>query len=106
MAFISELPIMAIAMEAEEKHGIDTHMAIEVVLKNPKEVDEDDETFETDYDQVDEKDVMWVEFENQQIVFDTFDMVKHFLLEEAVKTGEGPEVVIDFVSRDGEEDEG
>lgn len=107
MAFISELPIMTLAMEAEEKHGIDTHMVIEVVLKNPKEVDEDDLTAETDYDQVDEKDVMWwVEFENQQIVFDTFEMVKHFLLEEAVKTGEGPEVVIDFETRDGEEDEG
>lgn len=107
MALVSELPIMDVAMQAEEKHGIDTHMVIEVVLKNPKEVDEHDTTFETDYDGVSEEDVLWwVEFENRQMVFDTFDMVKHFFLEEAVKTGEGPEVVIDFETRDGEEDEG
>lgn len=106
MALVSELPIMDVAMQAEEKHGIDTHMVIEVVLKNPKEVDEDDETFETDYDEVDEEDVLWwVEFENQQLVFETFDMVKHFLLEESVKTGEGPEVVIEFEEREGEKTE-
>jgi len=106
MALVSELPIMDIALQAEEKHGVDTHMVIEVVLKKPKEVDENDETFDTDYDNVDEEDVLWwVEFEYQQLVFETFNMVKHFLLEEAVKTGKGPEVVIDFVPRDGEESE-
>jgi hypothetical protein len=105
MALISELPIMDVAMQAEEKHGIDTHMVIEVVLKNPKEVDENDETFETDYDEVDEEDVMWwVEFENQHVIFDTFEMVKYFLLEECVKTGEGPKVEIEFEPREGEDE--
>jgi hypothetical protein len=103
MALISELPIMDIALQAEEKHGTDVHMAIEVVLKNPPKVDENDPTFSTEYDEVEEEDVLWwVEFENEQLVFDTFDMVKHYLLEEVVKTGTGPKVVFDFEEREGE----
>lgn len=100
MALVSELPIFGLAMEAEEKHGIDTHMAIEVVLKD---VDDQEEIDPSD---VEEEQVMWwVEFENEVKVFDSFDMVKYYLLEEASKTGNGPEVIIrseidDYVSEE------
>lgn len=90
MALVSELPLFGLAMEAEKKHGVDTHMAIEVVLKD---VPDDDEI---DPGEVEEEHVMWwVEFENDVKVFDNFEMVRHYLLEEAVKTGNGPEVIIE-----------
>ena len=96
MALISELPILGLAMEAEEKHGQDVHMAIEVVLKEGIEQDIIDDVGNEDYDPqlVGEDDVYWwVEFEDQIRIFDKFVAVRHYLLEEAVKTGEGPKVV-------------
>lgn len=96
MALISELPIFQTAIEAEKKHGEDTHMVIEVVLKPGIEQDIIDEVGEEDYDpsRVGEDDVYWwVEFENEVKIFDSFEMVKHYLLNQAVKTGDGPKVI-------------
>lgn len=96
MALISELPIFQLALEAEEKHGEDTHMVIEVVLKPGIEEDIIDEVGSEDYDpsRVGEDDVhWWIEFEDQIRIFDSFQMVRHYLLEQAVKTGNGPKVI-------------
>jgi len=93
MALVGELPIMELAIKAEEKHGEDTHMVIEVVLKEhvTKELEASD--YNPAY--VGEEDVYWwVEFEDQIRVFDDFRMVEHYLMEQAVKTGSGPTVVI------------
>lgn len=80
MTLISDIPILQLASEAEQKHGEDTHMVIEVVLK------EDVPESALDSNEVTTDDVLWwVEFEDQQRIFDEFDCVKKFLLEEAVK---------------------
>lgn len=80
MTLISDIPILQLAFEAEEKHGEDTHMVIEVVLK------EDVPESKLDSNEVTTDDVLWwVEFEDQQKIFDEFDCVRTFLLEEAVK---------------------
>lgn len=70
---------MDIAIKAEEKHGEDTHMVIEIVVKEEKE--------NIGLESLTEDDVVWwVEFEDQQKIFDDFDMVTDFLLNEAEKT--------------------
>ena len=93
MALISELPIMDVAMKAEEKHGEDTHMVIEVVLKEYVSENLEDPMYNPAY--VGEEDVYWwVEFENEIKIFDNFLLVEHYLLNEAVKTGNGPKVII------------
>lgn len=80
MTLVSDIPILQLASEAEQKHGEDTHMVIEVVLK------EDVPELALDSNEVTTDDVLWwVEFEDQQRIFDEFDCVKKFLLEEAVK---------------------
>ena len=90
MALVSELPLFGLAYDAEKKHGVDTHMVIEVVLKG---VDNEDKV---DPSTLDESEVMWwVEFENEKRIFDSFELVKHYLLEEAVKTGNGPKVEVE-----------
>lgn len=80
MRYISDIPIIDLAIQAEEKHGEETHMVIEIVPKN--EVEEN-----MGIDSLTEDDVLWwVEFENEQKVFDNFDMVTHYLLNEVEKT--------------------
>ena len=80
MTLVSDIPILQLALDAEKKHGEDTHMVIEVVLK------EDVPESALDSNEVTTDDVLWwVEFEDQQKIFDEFDCVKKFLLEEAVK---------------------
>jgi hypothetical protein len=91
MALISELPIFGLAQRAEEKHGVDTHMAIEVVLKDYIEEKLQDDEYDPSY--VGEEDVLWwVEFEHEIKIFDTFLLVEDFLMNKAVKTGSGPKV--------------
>ena len=77
---------MDLILQAEEKHGINTHMVVEAVSKDEEQEAEPDE------DSV----VWWVEFEYNQKIFYTFPEVKKYLLEEAVATGDGPEVTIDY----------
>jgi|TARA_B100000035_G_scaffold295247_1_gene286177 hypothetical protein len=104
MALISELPIFQVAQEAEEKHGVDTHMVIEVVLKPyvAEALEGDDEDYDPSY--VGEDDVYWwVEFENEIKVFDSFAVVKDYLLNKAVKTGDGPTVEFRDEDLNGEE---
>lgn len=84
---LTEVPIISIAMQAEEKHGEDTHMVIEAVAKNP------DSNLDIDPSGVDVSDVVWwVEFEDQVKTFDTFDEVERFLLVEAVASKPEPVV--------------
>ena len=100
MALVSELPLFGLAMEAEEKHGVDTHMVIEAVLKD---IDDEDEI---DPGEVEEEHVLWwVEFENEVKIFDDFQMVRYYLLEEAVKTGNGPKVIIESEMSDYDSEE-
>lgn len=74
---LSDVPIMKLALAAEEKHGEDTHMVIEAIPKN------NDVT--TDMNEVSVDDVVWwVEFQDQVKTFNTFDEVEKFFLEEAV----------------------
>lgn len=104
MALVSELPILDVIKRAEDKHGLDTHMVIEVLFKEPEEPEQ---TIlpESDESEVEEDKVIWlVEFENQKMIFDSFDLVTSFLLEEAVKTGDGPEVEIDYVEECDDEE--
>jgi len=86
---LSELPIMETILAAEDKHGITTHMVLEA-----KHIKDDDETAEEDpY----ENEVTWiVEFEYENRVFDNFTDAKNFLLKQAVATGNGPKVEIDY----------
>jgi len=92
MALISELPMFDVAMRAEDKHGADTHMAIEVVLK-PKIAEMVEDAFYNP-SEVNEEDVYWwVEFENEIKIFDNFSLVENYLLNQAVKTGDGPKVI-------------
>jgi hypothetical protein len=82
MAFVSDIPIIDLIKEIEEKHGEDTHMVIEVVVKNEEHIDVDEDMIGN----LKESDVMWwVEFENEQKVFDNFSMVKHYFLNEVLK---------------------
>jgi hypothetical protein len=74
---LSELPISKTIIDAEKKHGIDTHMVIECISK--EEIPEQNIEGETE-DSV----YWWVEFENQIQTFETFDEVEKFLLEDAV----------------------
>jgi hypothetical protein len=94
MALISELPMFEVALKAEEKHGTDTHMAIEVVLK-PEYADllEGDDPYYNPADVEEDHVMWWVEFENDIKIFDDFLLVEHYLLNEAVKTGNGPKVI-------------
>lgn len=79
MRHITDIPIMSLALQAEEKHGEDTHMVIEVIPKS-----EPDEN--VGIDSLTEDDVLWwVEFEEEVKVFDNFDMVSHYLLNEVEK---------------------
>lgn len=80
---LTEIPIIALAMKAEEKHGEDTHMVIEAIAKNP-EVNIDTDPMDVDVSDV----VWWVEFEDKVKTFDTFDEVEKFLLVEAVASKE------------------
>ena len=74
---LSELPISQTILDAEEKHGVSTHMVIECISR--KEIPENHTGEET------EDCVSWlVEFEDQIINFETFDEVRKFLLEDAV----------------------
>lgn len=82
MALVSDIPIIDLIKEIEEKHGEDTHMVIEVVVKNEDHVDIDEDNIGN----LKESDVLWwVEFENDQKVFDNFSMVKHYFLNEVSK---------------------
>lgn len=77
MRYITDIPIMDVAIQAENKHGEDTHMVIEIVIKENVEENKGIESLTED-------DVLWwVEFEDEQKIFDTFEMVSHYLLEEA-----------------------
>jgi len=85
MRKLNELPLIETIFDAEKKHGIKTHMVIEAVPKT-----------ETEPENPTENDVVWwVEFENLAKTFENFDDVKHFLLEEAIATGEDSEVEIE-----------
>lgn len=102
MALISELPIFELAQKAEEKHGEDTHMAIEVVLKPYIEEAMDTPDYDPSY--VGEEDVMWwIEFEHEIKIFDSFAVVEDYLLNKAVKTGLGPKVIFRDEDLNGEE---
>ena len=82
MRYLSDIPILQVAQQAEEKHGVDTHMLIEAVIKDEfKEYFESNELDFATEDQI----LWWVEFEDQQAVFDDFDMVSNYLLNEVVK---------------------
>jgi hypothetical protein len=82
MRYLSDIPILQVAQQAEEKHGVDTHMIIEAVIKDEfKEYFESNELDFATEDQI----LWWVEFEDQQAVFDDFDMVSNYLLNEVVK---------------------
>ena len=75
MKRLSELPLMDTILKAEEKHGVDTHMVIEIISK---------EEVEENYNDPLESEVMWwVEFKDQYKQFNTFDEVTTYLLEEA-----------------------
>ena len=86
MTKISELPLMDLILQAEEKHGINTHMVVEAVSKD------EEQEIEPDEDSV----VWWEEFEYNKKIFYTFSEVKKYLLEEAVANGDGPEVKIEY----------
>jgi len=80
---LTEVPIVSVAMKAEEKHGVDTHMVIEAVAR------ESSNNLDLDPALVDISDVVWwVEFEDQIKTFDSFDEVEKFLLVEAVASKE------------------
>ena len=64
-ALLSDLPIQKVIMDAEEKHGHETHMVIECVSKGELP---DSHTGEETEDLV----YWWVEFENQIKTFETF----------------------------------
>ena len=82
MRYLSDIPILQVAQQAEEKHGVDTHMIIEAVIKDEfKEYFESNELDFATEDQI----LWWVEFQDQQAVFDDFDMVSNYLLNEVVK---------------------
>lgn len=82
MALVSDIPIFSFIREIEKKHGEDTHMVIEAVIKN----EEYSNVSEDDIGNLNEEDVLWwVEFENEQKVFDNFAMVKHYFLNEVSK---------------------
>ena len=75
MKKLSELPLLDTILKAEDKHGVDTHMVIEVISK---------EEVEENYNDPLESEVMWwVEFKDQYKQFNTFDEVTTYLLEEA-----------------------
>lgn len=104
MALISELPIFDLAQRAEEKHGEDTHMVIEVVLKEyvAEKLEGEEEDYDPSY--VGEEDVYWwIEFENQVKIFDNFTLVEDYLMNKAVKTGDGPKVIFRDEDLNGEE---
>lgn len=82
MALVSDIPIIDLIKKIEKKHGEDTHMVIEVVIKNEDHTNIDEDNIGN----LEENDVMWwVEFENTQKVFDNFSMVSHYLLNEVSK---------------------
>jgi len=92
MTLVSDIPIIQLALEAEKKHGEDTHMVIEIVLK------EDVPESKLYSNEVTTDDVLWwVEFEDQQRIFDKFACVEDFLLREAIKK--------DFVYAEGDNNE-
>ena len=77
---LSELPISQTIFDAEEKHGIDTHMVIECASrKDILEQNVEEETEDSVY--------WWVEFENEIKTFQTFDEVQKFLLKDAISEG-------------------
>lgn len=79
MALVSDIPIIDLIKEIENKHGEDTHMVIEVVVKDEKHSNIDEDHLGN----LDEKDILWwVEFKNEQKVFDNFAMVRHYFLNE------------------------
>jgi hypothetical protein len=82
---------MEIIKKAEEKHGLNVHMALEMVFKD---------TVDPESPPSDEDFVWWVEFENQRMYFDTIGKVENFLLNEAVAKGGGPGVL--FTTGDGQ----
>jgi hypothetical protein len=84
MSYITDLPLMSVIMQAEKKHGINTHMIIEAI---PKTEDEIEYPTESDV-------CWWVEFENEKKIFETFGEVQKYLLEEVVAKGDGP--VVEF----------
>jgi hypothetical protein len=76
---LSELQIQKVIMDAEKKHGHETHMVIECVSKeNLEEFASGEETEDSIY--------WWVEFEDQIKTFETFSDVENFLLNEAVSS--------------------
>lgn len=78
-ALLSDLPIESTIMEAEEKHGYETHMVIECVCK--EDLPEQNTGLETE-DTV----YWWVEFEEEIKTFEKFQDVRKFLLEDAVSS--------------------
>jgi hypothetical protein len=74
----TENKLFDIIFEAEKKFGPKVHFAIEIVFKDD---DNDDDI------------CYWVEFENQNMYFETIEEVEDFLLNKAIVTGEGPEVI-------------
>jgi hypothetical protein len=74
---LSELPISQTILDAEKKHGVETHMVIECVSR--EDIPEQDVELETENCVY-----WWVEFEDQIQTFETFDEVQNFLLKDAV----------------------
>jgi hypothetical protein len=67
-------------MDAEERHGKDTHIVIECIAKEDiPEFHNGEETEDSVY--------WWVELEDQIKTFETFAEVEKFLLEDAVSSG-------------------
>jgi hypothetical protein len=79
-ALLSDLPITQTIMNAEERHGLDTHIVIECVSK--EEIPDSHNGEETE-DSV----YWWVELEDQVKTFETFSEVEKFLLEDAESSG-------------------
>jgi hypothetical protein len=72
---LSEIPLFDLIFAVEDKHGVDTHMVIEAVSKNPnKDVD--------DFDITDDEVLWWVEFKDDRKVLNSFEEVRTFFLEE------------------------
>ena len=77
---LSDLPISKVIMDAEEKHGHDTHIVIECVSKDEiPEFHNGEETEDSVY--------WWVELEDQVRTFETFAEVEKYLLQDAESEG-------------------
>lgn len=87
MASLANLPIMELILAAEEKHGTDINMVIEVMPKNvngDENVEENNPFMSPSEDnEVQDTDVVWyVEFKDIKRYCNSFEEVKKFFLEE------------------------